>query len=478
MTDSLSWTFWDCVKALYRFKVRALAIFVLVVALGVTWVFTLPHQFESDAMLFVRIGWENASLDPTGNKGEAAAAATCESEISTMIEHLRSRQILEKAMNVVLPASEGESRETREKAFNEFKDKISVSSPKASMVIRIAAKGKNPEEAQKIVATLTDIYLDEHLRVSRPAGSYEFLSEHSNRLREEFEAIQAELRDAKNRIGLASVEGRRAALETQISEVEMKIHEVTSALLASEAKLENLDTAIDALPDPLLKQMVSGTPNDGYADMRARLFELQVQREELGAKFTADHPMYIAIEKQVKKMEALLEKEAPDRSEIIRSISASEKAAQAAMNAQIKSLRVQLAELQESLTLLNNNETNVAFLSLKLTHAQNRYMVYDAKAEDARIEEGLLRQKLSNVRVIQPASYALLPVGPRKSSLLLLVVVCGFIGGSAIALLSEFTDRTLNQRRGMDRNRQNSTRQPISQMVGLDGASHQGVPAM
>jgi uncharacterized protein involved in exopolysaccharide biosynthesis len=429
-------------------------------------------------MLFVRIGWENASLDPTGKQANAAPNSSSESEISTMIEHLRSRPILEKAMDLVMPASAGESPENREKSFNDFKNRITVTSPKASMIIRIAAKAPKPEDAQKIVSTLTDLYLDEHLRVSRPAGSYEFLSQHSTRLREELEATQAELRDAKNRIGLASVEGRRVALESQISEVEMKIHEVTASLLASEAKMKNLDTAINALPDPLLKQMVGGTPNDGFADMRARLFELQVQREELGAKFTDAHPLYIAVEKQAEEIEALLKREAPDRTEIIRSISATENAAQAAMTAQLKSLRSQLVELQESLTLLNNNETNVTFLSLKLTHIQNRYMVYDAKAEDARIEEDLLKEKLSNVRVIQPASFALLPVGPRRSSLMLLVLVCGFVGGSAVAMASEFLDRTLNQRSGNTHNQRFNANLPQSPLPGLDSASHQGAPAM
>jgi polysaccharide biosynthesis protein PslE len=478
MTDSQSWTLWDCLYALYRFKFRALGVFALVLVAGIFWVQSLPHQFESDAMLFVRLGWENASLDPTGKQDAASANSSSESEISTMIEHLRSRQILEKAMDLVMPISDGESRENREKAFNSFKNRITITSPKASMVIRIAAKANRPEDAQKIVATVTDLYLDEHLRLSRPAGSYEFLSQHSNRLRAEFEAAQVELRDAKNKIGLASIDGRRASLESQIGELETKINEVTAALLASEAKMKNLDIAINALPDPLLKQMVGGTPNDGFAEMRARLFELQVQREELGSKFTKAHPLYAAVERQVDEIESILQREAPNRSEIIRSISASENAAQAAMKAQLESLGNQLAKLQESLTDLNNNETNVAILTLKLSHIQNRYVAYDAKAEDARIEEDLLKEKLSNVRVIQPASFALLPVGPQKTSLILFVMVCGIVGGSVIALLSEHFDRYFKQGKGLVRNRPFGERQQLSHLPGMDGTSPQGAPAM
>ena len=219
--------------------------------------------------------------------------------------------------------------------------------------------------------------------------------------------------------------------------------------------------------------MVGGTPNDGFADMQAKSFELQVRREETGSKFTAEHPLYIAVNRQAEEIKALLKREAPDRLEIIRSISAAERASQAAMNAQLESLQNQMIELKESLTRLNNNETNVAILSLKLANAQNRYLAYDAKAEDARIEEDLLKEKLSNVRVIQSASFATLPVGPQKSSLMLLVLVCAFVVGCAIAMASEFFDRAVNQRIPNLRNRPIIQRQPLSHFSGIDGSSLQ-----
>ena len=75
MKDSSSWTIWDYYRVLYRFKKRALAVVILAVLLGVTWIAYAPRQYESEAKLFVRIGWENAALDPPMSRGRVLRIA-------------------------------------------------------------------------------------------------------------------------------------------------------------------------------------------------------------------------------------------------------------------------------------------------------------------------------------------------------------------------------------------------------------------
>ena len=438
MSHNHSMTLWDYYGALYRYKLRAISVVVIAVNLGFTWIAYAPREYESEAKLFVRVGWENAGLDPTVNKVDAVAInISRENEITNMLEHLRCRPILENTMNLVMPPSPNDSLEAREKAFEGFKRRISITSPKSSMVIRIAAKGDTPEQAHKTVSSLTSLYLDDHLLLSRPAGSYEFLVEQSDRLREEFETAQAELRDAKNRGDLASIQGRRTALESQINAVQTKINEVASSLSASEAKMLTLRASIDSLPEPLLKQMVAGAPNDGIATMRDKLFQLQVQYEEVRSRFKADHPRFIAVQAQVDEMTALLKKENPDRPQILQAILAADNASKAALVAQKQSLQSQLLELRNELTALNENEMQVTQCEMKLKHAESKYMAYSTKTEDARIDSALLKDKISNVQVIQPASMSVLPVSPQKSSILLLSLIFGVAGGVALALLSD-----------------------------------------
>ena len=428
---------WDYYGVLYRYKFRVAAVMVIAVALGFAWIAYAPREYESEAKLFVRVGWENAGLDPTVNKVDAVAInISRETEIITMLEHLRSRPILENAMNVIAPPTPGESAESRERAFASFKSRLSITSPKNSMIIRIASKGDTPAQAQKIASVLTNLYLDDHLALSRPAGSYEFLAEQSNRLREEFEIAQNELRDAKNQGDLASILGKRTALESQINVLQTKIDEVTASLSAIDAKMLAMQTTFESLDKPLLKQMVTGSPNDGFAAMRDKLFELQVKQEELKSKFQASHPLYKAVESQVAEISAVLKREEPDREQLIEAISAADLSSRASLVAQKQSMQSQLVGLRDELLKLNEGEIQVTRSEVKLRHVEARYLAYATKTEDARIDSALQKDKISNVQVIQPASMSALPVGPQKANILLLSLVFGVAGGVATALLS------------------------------------------
>lgn len=437
MSEYRSRNLWDYYGVLFHYKYRAAAIVVIAVILGFTWIAYAPREYESEAKLFVRVGWENAGLDPTVNKVDAVAInISRETEIITMLEHLRSRPILENAMNVVVPPTPGESPENRERAFAGFKSRLSITSPKNSMVIRIAAKGDSPQQAQKTASVLTNLYLEDHLALSRPAGSYEFLAEQSNRLREEFEAAQNELRDAKNQGDLASILGKRTALESQINVLQTKINEVTASLSAIDAKMSAMRNTFESLDKPLLKQMVTGSPNDGFAAMRDKLFELQVKQEELKSKFHASHPLYMAVESQVAEISAVLKREEPDREQIIEAISSQDLSSRASLVAQKQSMQSQLAGLRDELLKLNEGEVQVTRSEVKLRHVEARYLAYATKTEDARIDNALRKDKISNVQVIQPASTAAIPVSPQKASILLLSLVFGVAGGVATALLS------------------------------------------
>jgi uncharacterized protein involved in exopolysaccharide biosynthesis len=183
--------------------------------------------------------------------------------------------------------------------------------------------------------------------------------------------------------------------------------------------------------------MVGGSPNDGIATMRDKLFQLQVQQEEVKSKFQAAHPKYIALQAQVDEMTALLKKENPDRPQILQAILAADNSSKAAFVAQKQSLQSQLLELRNELMALNESEIQVTQSEMKLKHAESKYMAFATKTEDARIDSALLKDKISNVQVIQPASMSVLPVGPQKLNILVLSFVFGVAGGIALALLSD-----------------------------------------
>ncbi len=437
MNTPATWTLRDYFALVNRFKWRAAAFFVLSMLLAVLYLALAPRRYASQSKLFVRVGRENAALDPTLTKGETLAVnASREEEMNSIVEHLRSRYILERTLAKLDPDAAQADPESREKALLVLGDSLYVDSPRSSTVVNIQGRAATPEQAQKMVATMVDVYLEEHMRISLSPASYEFLAEQSKRLDDQLEAAQSRLRDAKNRAGIASIDDRRTAIEGQINAVETQIHQVDAALDASGAKLGSLKASVRSLPEPLLKQMVGGMPNDGLAAMRGQLYQLQVQEEQVRSKYTGLHPVAVAVHEQVQEAAGTLNREEPDRPHLVTAITAQEAANQAALAAEKQNLQNGLALLQRRLATLNDDEIGIAKLTRNVRQIETQYLACAENKEEARIDQALRMERLSNISIIQPATLEVLPVRPRKGLTLFLAALGGGLGAICVALAS------------------------------------------
>jgi uncharacterized protein involved in exopolysaccharide biosynthesis len=441
MNTLKTWSLGDYLGIVYRFKWRVLGVMAGAVLLAAIWLKYTPRQYESHAKLFVRVGRENAALDPTLRPSETISLnASREAEMNSIVEHLRSRSILEQVLTVVAPELADASPEERESTLGGLKRSLYVSSPRASTVVTVQGTATEPHKAQQMVAALVDVYLDEHMRINRATGSHEFFQEQTDLFKDQLESAQAALRDAKNRAGMASIEGRRTALEQQVSALESQVHQVEAALAGSEAKIRALQTAGDSLPEPLLRQMVAGTPNDGLATMRQQLFELRIREQEVLSKYTEAHPTTITIRRQVREVEDALKAKEPDRGQLVSAMSAPEMAHRASLAVQKEKLQIQLDELNGKLLALNEDEIVIEERARNVNQLEAKYLAYVANLEEARMDQALRADRISNVSIIQPATFEPRPVRPSKAMTLLLALLGGAVGGVLVAFLSEQWD--------------------------------------
>ena len=448
----------DYLLPIFRFKWRIMAVMALSILAGVLWLRFASPEFASEAKLFVRVGRENAALDPTATTGEMInLSGTRETEMNSIIEHVRSRAILEKVIDKLKLCNAKAAPEEKEAALRDIERRLYVVSPRASTVVTVQCTALTPQKAQDIVAALVDVYLDEHMRINRSSGSYEFFLEQSQLLKDQLLAAQTKLCDAKNHAQLASSEARRTALEDQVSAVETQTQRVAAEISATAAKIAAMRETAGSLPEPLLQQMVGGTPNDGLGHMREQLFQLRVHQEEVRSKYTDSHPAAIAMGGQIREVDEDLKQENPLRDEIIAALSAHDVANQASLNAQQKSLAGQLRDLRQNLVTLNQNELAIDGLARESQRLENKYLLYCGKMEEARMDQALRADRISNVNVIQPATFVPTPVRPQKLMVLLVAILGGLLASFAVAMLSEQLDQTLR------------TCEDVSNSLGLPG---------
>src|SRR5690349_23692289 len=95
----------DLVEVFLRHKKKALAFALSVVALGTLVILYAPRTYRSEARLFLQVGRESVRLDPTATTGKTIALQQSgrDNEIATAIEVLKSRAIVEKAVDQLTP---------------------------------------------------------------------------------------------------------------------------------------------------------------------------------------------------------------------------------------------------------------------------------------------------------------------------------------------------------------------------------------
>jgi len=466
----------DMARALYRHKGKAFLFFLLAVGGAVAAALLIPPRYVSEAKVFVRLGRESVALDPTATTGPTVSVyEPREIEINSIIEVLRSRAIAEKVVekltperilgdakqetllaSVSLPAGISPSKavpsqeQLTSDAIDEVDDSLDVYAPKRSTVISLAYEADSPELAQLVVDTVIEVYLAEHARIHRTAGSYDFFDEQEKLLREKLEGANAALRDAKNAIGLGSIEGRRETLQSMLGAIESQIAATEAEAAGSKAKAARLDETVSLLPQRMTVQEVSGIANVAADSMRQVLYQLELEERDLRSKYTDDHPQVIAKRQQLEEARKIHSVQAPERKQSTNAVNPNrqqlefqllaEQAVSTSLLAKLDELKTQRDLVLDELKSLNYAEIKIQDLQREAQLLDISYRSYSEKLEQARIDDALERVRISNVNVVQPASYDGDPIKPQKALIVAFGLAVGVFGSLAIALTADHLD--------------------------------------
>jgi uncharacterized protein involved in exopolysaccharide biosynthesis len=407
--------------ARHRFKVLAFGCLMIAGAifLAVAW----PKTYRSEAKLYVRLGRENVGLDAATSMGHEISGLQIsrEEELNTVVELLRSRSLLEKVVDavgpqaVLSPTADAENaspsllsrvRQTlrqwtqqvtsdvpltpQETAVLALRQQLDIQNIRKTDVILVAHEGRSPLASQEIVSTLINLYLDEHVRMSRSPHAHAFLAGQADNIKQQLVQRENELKTFKDQTGLASPAEQRQTLVGQIGRLEDDLKTTQASIEATQAE----NRAIVAEQD------------------RASHVDSKVHEE----------------------LRLMLIKEKP---------------ALASQQAKQSRLTTQLAAAKEQLRVLNGNEQRITQMQREVQILEASYRKYSEGLEQARLDESLESQRISNINVAQPATLSPQPVRPQRSLFLIGGLLLAVIGGPGLAVLYE-AYRSGSSKRGAD----------------------------
>ena len=446
----------EAVGILWRYRRRAVVFAGVTMLLVLAGLLIAPRVYMSEAKLFVRVGRQSITLDPTATTGKTISVyESRENEITSVLDVLSSRVILERVAETIGPAEILNKKKTvagdQEKAIRQLERAVYTTHTRKSSVITVGCKTRSPELAQRIVQAVLDAFNTQHVRVNRTAGSFEFFVHQSELADKQLREATDRLRDAKNKIGLASIEGQRTILQGQIAAVKSETVTNSTALAASRSRIAALRSTLDKLPNRLVSQQVTGFPQDAAGQTKTRLYQLKIREQELLTQYAEQHPQVIAVRRQIEQAQQLLASGNPADTQSTSAANPAyqqiflkllnEQANLKALEAGAATLGAQSERLNKQLQALNSQEGEIDRLEQRVDLLQVSHRAYAEKREQARIDTALADAHISNVNTVQPPTLIAKPVSPKKRLIAAIGLLFAMAGGVGLAFGSEYLTR-------------------------------------
>ena len=439
---------------------KGAAVFLATAVLALVGTVMMPRTYHSEARLFVRFGREN-QVDPTASGGQMVALyESRESEINSLIEILKSRAILDRVVMALGPEYVLYGRGTKQAdsdaqtlpttrahqlAVLRLSKDVSIGAPRKSNIITVACKSRSPAVARQIVAKLIEVYQEEHVRVHRSPGTYEFFTEQVEQSLATWQKAADDLRTIKDRYGIVTIDGRRKKLEDQIADIDSKRLANQTDVKTSRAKIASLESLIADLPKTIVTQEVEA-PNAAADGMRQTLYTLEAQQQDLAARMQDDHPRLVAVRAQVRELREILANQPAEKVQATEALNPSrqalegsllaERAQTESLAARERSLDAAQQQLRTELTELNGHSIAIDELTQRVSLAENNHKDYVQRLEQARINRTLDEERISSLSLVQPASYVTTAAGPRRTYVLALGLFVAAFSGIGVVLLA------------------------------------------
>ncbi len=419
-------TLGDIYYALFRHKWRILICSAVGFAAAFAMYWFQPPPFESEAKLFVRyVITESQKPGPGGSDERAKSPDERGETIMNSERQIITSLDLAKAVaqsvgpDKVLAKAGGGSDLNH--AASVIRSGLLVSVPEKSSVIEISFRHPDAAVVQPVLGAVIDQYLKMHLAIHRAVGIVgDFLTQETDQLRARLAQTEEDLRKARNKAGVISLDDSTKAFADQISRIRQAIYDAQAELAEHTTILEQLGqkvptgnaTAGDAgaaIPTPQI---------DAYRDLTVRLELLHRREQELLTQFTGENALVKDVRAQVADLQKQKDKLEADFPALARmNVAASSQAARpgavdpaaefgriAAIQAKIKVLTSQLSDVRAEAATADQMEVTIMELRRRLSLEEENYKYYSSSLEQARIDEALGPNRVSNISTIQDPS--------------------------------------------------------------------------
>jgi succinoglycan biosynthesis transport protein ExoP len=484
----------DVLFTLFRHKKKIIAFTLLgLAAAAYVHLQPQPESYTSSAKLFIRYVVMEGKGGPADGTVTKSPDRGGETILSNELEILRSLDLATKVAQSIGPAKVLEKLEGGDllsKAAMAIVERLNVAVAPWSSVVNISFRHPDPETAAQVVRLVVDQYLKTHVEIHRSSGMVgEFLAQETDQLRSRLAQTEEELRRARAKTGVLSIDDTRKSISDQINSLRQQIfalraeqstREMTLKQLAERrAKLEPKDPAPEVESTPATGTGPTAPPEipvatlEAYAEVSALREALRQREQQMRLIYTPENSRVQAVREQRLEAERRKQELESTYPALVRALpSKSPAVAQpgktivdeyaramdqelnqlASLEARTKILTAQIELLRNESASLDQNEGTIQQLLRKRELEDANYRRYAASLEQSRINEALGTGKVSNISIIQAPTPAFIDPSRADSKTVKMLAAAGLGLGLAWAFLVDFfLDRSVRRPADVER---------------------------
>jgi len=321
---------------------------------------------------------------------------------------------------------------------------LRVEAVRKSNLIVVSYEASDPARAARVLEMLGALYVEKHAQVHRPTGQYLFFAQQTELSRAVLAQAQARF-VAYNREGgvVSAALERDNALQRQ-TELEGTYRQLRIARADNEHRIQVLQAQMDSFPARSTSTVrVSDNPQL-LETLKGRLLELQLKRTELLKVYEPSYRMVREVDEQIAQTQTSIaaEKEAPVREETTEkdphyewAKAELEKARveQTALAAREAATANELLATRGQARQLGDAAVEQQDLMRDMKTAEQTYLLYARKSEEARVGDALDERGILNVTVAEAPVAPVLPQRP-----LWMMAATAVLGAAGVSIALSF----------------------------------------
>ena len=272
---------------LKRRWVPALSVLVLTIGATVFLSSLLEKTYKSEGKVLFKKNTANSLIELGENANEFDSLLNTQTPLSTERLRMTSEPVLQATIDrLKLEDAEGEPLKT-----NELKKKLSIEIVGGTDVISIEYKDSDPIIASKVVNTLMDVYIKEHIRSnqSATASADSFITNTIPKIEDKLQGLESRLQDFYEKNQVVDLKEEKRILVSEIGTLNRQISTVGAELQGTKAQANSLQNQLGLN----LRQAISANQLGSTPQVQSILEQLGATETELSQerqRFNDNHP--------------------------------------------------------------------------------------------------------------------------------------------------------------------------------------------